>query len=303
MTFERAQNSFRAAVLHEPGTSPIVKAKKPRRDTSVDGLSGKAVPRRDFRRTDMRSADRHRLSEASALVRKGRRKYSVDLINISGDGAMVEGPLNARLWQSVILILGVVGEVECAIRWIRDGRYGLEFAHETRIGCDPAELNELLRNVLTQAPPEETVEDIVADEPAVDATASGSRRAADRHPLIWSGIIQFDHESVVARLRNISADGAQVQSMATCSVGRDVLLDLGNAGALAGTVRWAKGDHIGIAFHDTFDVQQLAKLQPKIAGSAHVKPDYLRDENAATSPWASQWGRLSVAELKRVLFR
>src|SRR3712207_682853 len=101
MTFERAPNSFRAEMLHEPGKSPVVKSKKSQRVGLADGLTGKSVPRREFRRTDQRLDDRHRLSEAGAIVRKGRRKFAVDVINISGGGAMVAGPLHAKLWQSV----------------------------------------------------------------------------------------------------------------------------------------------------------------------------------------------------------
>ena len=302
MTFERAQSSFRAAVLHEGGSSLVVKDKKPRGDRSAPALTGQSVPRRDYRHADMRSGDRHRLTDAGATVRKGRRTIPVDVINISGGGAMVDGPLNAKLWQTVTLVLGDVGEVECAVRWIRDDRYGLEFAHETKIDCDPAVLNELLRKVLIEASPEDDQEEATSQE-ASEPTASEPRRTAQRHPLIWSGIIQFNHESVVGRLRNISATGAQVQSTASCSVGSEVVLDLGNAGALPATVRWLRGDQMGIAFHESFDVQKLAKVKPEVAARNWLKPEYLEDESAATSPWASQWGRLTVQDLKRTLFR
>jgi hypothetical protein len=300
MGFMGEHNHLRAAILRTGPESPVVTRKKSRGDRSAQALTGKSVPRAEVRSRDMRSGDRHRLSEAEAIIRKGRRSYQVDLINISGGGAMVHGTFPAKLWQSVTLLLGDVGEVECAVRWIREQRYGLEFAHETRLDCDLAVLNETLRKVLTDNPPLEEVES-PSPQPLEPRTAEPSdpRRAAKRHPLIWSGIVQFDHESVVVRLRNISADGAQIQSAAAFAVGQAVLLDLGNAGAVAATVRWSCGDQAGLAFHEPFNIRQLAKVQPQVAARGWVKPDFLNEqEEAGSSPWASQWGRLSVAELK-----
>ncbi|QIK77828.1 PilZ domain-containing protein [Sphingomonas piscis] len=300
MTFERGHNSFREALLRQPGTSPVVPDKAPRGKRGNPALSASAVARKEVRRSDDRDGDRHRLTDAGATVRSGRRKVAVELINISGGGAMVRGDLRARLWQKVILILGDVGEVECAVRWIRDDRFGLEFAHETQIACDPATLNETLLLVLKNNAPKD-VEN--SDPEPLTVEPSDPRRTARRHPLIWSGLVQFNHESAVARLRNISAEGAQIQSTGSYNVGNVVLLDLGNAGALPATVRWAHGDQAGLAFHRPFDVTKLAKVQPQVAGRGWVKPEYLQDEDVTTSPWASQWGRLTVGELKKTLLR
>ena len=79
------------------------------------------------------------------------------------------------------------------------------------------------------------------------------------------------------------------------------VLDLGNAGAVPATVCWARGAHAGLAFHAPFDVSLLAKVKPQVAEHAWVKPEYLEDEDVTTSPWASEWGRLTVRELKRTL--
>src|SRR5688500_1030022 len=88
MSFVGEHNNFRAAILRDPHQSPIVTGKKSRGDRSAQSLTGKSVPRTETRCSDMRGGDRHRLSDAEAIVRKGRRNYRVDLINISGGGAM-----------------------------------------------------------------------------------------------------------------------------------------------------------------------------------------------------------------------
>ena len=65
------------------------------------------------------------------------RKHVVELINLSGGGAMISGELNLMLWDHVELrARRAMDEIECAVRWIKDDRIGLEFAHETRLDCD-----------------------------------------------------------------------------------------------------------------------------------------------------------------------
>jgi hypothetical protein len=300
MSFEHAPNKFRASVLNPKASeSPVVTTKKGRLDRSAGGLSGMPVPRSETRRSNSRGKDRHRLASTSATVRKGRKEYPVELINVSGGGAMVEGEFAVKLWQTVTLILGDVGPVECAVRWIRSNRYGLEFAHETHIECDPETLKETLRRVLIESPPEE--EEQTGTEPDEVPATADPRRCATRHPLIWSGLIQFNHETSVARLRNISSTGAQVESTADYPVGSDVLLDLGNAGVVPAMVQWSHGDHCGLAFHTAFDVRLLASVRPSVTPREWAKPDYLKDESHATSPWASQWGRLTLKDLTETL--
>ena len=80
-----------------------------------------------------------------------------------------------------------------------------------------------------------------------------------------------------------------------------MVLDLRNAGSHSAIVCWAHGDQAGIAFDQAFDVRRLAACPPEVAARKWAKPDYLRNENVRTSPWASQWGRLSLSDLGRKL--
>src|SRR5690349_10407265 len=101
MTTEPKANSFRSALLSgKVGRHDdlVARTKKGRIDRKAEGLTGVAVPREERRSRNEREADRHRLTSETATVRIGRRKQSIELINVSGGGAMIAGKLNARLW-------------------------------------------------------------------------------------------------------------------------------------------------------------------------------------------------------------
>jgi hypothetical protein len=48
---------------------------------------------------------------------------------------------------------------------------------------------------------------------------------------------------------------------------------------------------------------RLAKQRPQLTPGRWAKPDYLKDGSPDTSPWASEWGRLTIPELHRTLKR
>jgi hypothetical protein len=291
-------NSFRASVLHgAERPSPVVASKHARRVDAQGGIGDVGVQRSEGRTSNHRAADRMPLGRTSVQVRTGPLSREVSLVNLSGGGARIEADLEARLWDKVTLVLGQHGEVECAVRWIRGNRFGLEFAHETRIDCDEvtrdATLREVIRNNFTAH--------CATDGEDAPAAAPAETRSAARHPLIWSGLIRHADETFAARIRNISSSGAMVQSIATLQPDSEVVLDLGNAGAIAAKICWSQSDQAGLAFAGEFDVRNLAACKPEVAERKWAKPEYLRDESVQTSPWASQWGRLSIRDLSRNL--
>ena len=273
------------------------------------GLGDVAIPREAARTVNQRDGERHRLlRDEQAVATWKRKKYPAEIINLSGGGAMIAVDFQPRLWDRLLLSLGGCGELECAVIWIKSGRIGLEFAHETRIDADPESRATLLREVIARSFPHV---DLPAPAPAPEpaptpepTASSDSRRREDRrHPLIWRGEIHYDYASTPVRLRNVSAVGALVEAAQTFPVGAELLLDLGEGGQVFATVQWARGDQTGLRFHDRFDVQRLAKVKPEVAPARWVKPEYLRDSSTETSPWASEWGRLTVEELNRTLKR
>lgn len=306
-------NDFRSKILSgkAPGKGGLLKGKAPRNRQSGDSLEAVSVPRSEGRAVNHRDADRHRLPDEFVSARHGGDKHQCRLVNLSGGGAMIEGPFRPEMWDRVDLELGDAGSVECAVRWLKGGRIGLEFAHETQIESDAETRLAVLREVLARNFPDASLDQSAQLEPVgtpaqeigAASAEEQSRRAELRHPLIWNGDVHFDHDTRPVRLRNISATGAMVEIGEALPVGAELHLDLGEAGALFASVSWARGDQAGLAFKSRFDLLQLARAKPQLAPGRWTKPDYLRDESSETSPWAAQWGRLSLPELHQTLKR
>ena len=189
------------------------------------------------------------------------------------------GSLTPKLWDRVDLVLGEFGEIESAVRWIRGDRIGLEFAHETRIDCPAETRDALLRDVISRTYP-----DIVFDAPPPAPVAEDERSrpsptsmpsaATSATRLIWSALIHFDHETSIARLRNISTSGALVESSGSFTEGSELMLDFGDAGSLFATVGWCRGDQFGLVFKTPVRHFQASprpgRKSPRSAGPAPI---------------------------------
>ena len=273
----------------------VVAAKKPK-GAKADKLNSVRVSREEARRGDTRVGDRHRLPDEQVRVIHDGKAVAVQLVNLSGGGAMVSGEFRPKLWDRLELHLGDGGVIECAVRWLKDDRVGLEFAHETRLDCSVGEQAALLREVIARSFPE--VDFAIVDGLVEDQPTSDEHRRERRHPLIWSGVVHHDYQSNPVRLRNISSTGALVECQTPLRVGAEPLLDLGEAGQVFATVTWAIGDQAGLKFQDPFDLAQLANAKPDLAPARWDRPSYLQPGPAADSPWDKEWGRVSLGELR-----
>lgn len=274
---------------------PILKSKAPK-GAQADALNSIAVSREESRKANSRFEDRHRLTGERVRVTYGGAEHEVVLVNLSGGGAMVAGEFAPTLWDRVDLHLGDNGTVECAVRWLRDDRVGLEFAHETQLDCDADQQAAVLRDVIIRSFPE-----LIFDVTEPCGPIGEENRTERRHPLIWSGILHHDYQSTTVRVRNISATGAMVESPAPVRIGSEPLLELNDAASLSGTVTWAVGDQVGLRFHTPFDMSLLAHSTPQVAPAQWVPPAYLEQAPADDSPWDARWKRMSVTELKQEL--
>lgn len=294
-------NEFRA-FLRRGGGPLLADKKNPKGDPSAEGLEGVKMPRAEKRRADERGEDRHRLSDERVQLRHKGKTYDLELINLSHGGAMVTRAFEAKLWDKVALVLGDQAELECAVRWVREDRIGLEFAHETRIDCDEATRDELFREVIRQCFPDVQIKarpapvEIATDEPAGTVDVPDQKRDATRHPLIWNGILHHDYEWQEVRLRNISATGALIECSAKVPAGPAVFLDLKKAGRIGAQVSWSRGNQMGLLFTEPFDVSCLANATPILASKASARPAPDGGE-IDHSPWAPEWNRLSIGEL------
>ena len=92
-----------------------------------------------------------------------------------------------------------------------------------------------------------------------------TRRAGNRHALVWSGEAFFEHDSHKIRFRDISQTGALVESAKRFETGSELFLDLGEAGNIFAKVSWARGDKYGLRFQEPFDLSRLALQRPTAA--------------------------------------
>ncbi|HEX5237369.1 MAG TPA: PilZ domain-containing protein [Sphingomicrobium sp.] len=270
---------------------PVIKSKRPR-GAKADQLNSVGVKREESRRHNSRGDDRHRLTDEQARLLHNGCQHIIQLINVSGGGAMIAADIELALWDRVELFLGEGSGIECAVRWIRDDRIGLEFAHETRLDCSPDEQAQVLRDVITRSFPDLEFE--ISDD-AQQANHDGPEQRGDRrHPLIWSGVLHHDYQSTPVRLRNISATGALIECSAPVRVGSEPLLELSDAIAIPATASWAVGDQVGLRFDSPFDLSMLARTEPEVAPTYWENPDAAEDSSSS----AQQWGRMSLGQLR-----
>jgi hypothetical protein len=303
MSAEQPRNSFRAAVLRGEKPPLVVTDKAPRRGRSDDVIEGKIVARSEQRRSNHRGKDRHRLASEKATVRHRGRKHKVELVNLSAGGAMIRCKFAPKLWDMLELEIADGPRFEGAVRWIKDGGIGIEFAHETLIDCDPKKRAEMLLEVIQRSFPDqkvslERVEEEIVEHEVEDLGNRGERR----HPLIWKGEIHYAFDSNPVRLRNVSIGGALLDVMTYYPVGAEVMLDLGGAGQFQAIVTWGHEDQVGVKFKRPFDIDCLANARPEITPHSWNVPSFLdRGTEDEDTPWSSNWSRSSIAEVREDL--
>ena len=277
--------------------SPLLKRKRPRKN-GEEGLGGVPIAREESRRKDARERDRlpGRGQRCRLTYRGG--DVEVEIVNLSGGGAMIAAGTVPNLAERLHLHLGADGSVEAIVRWVKAGRIGLEVAHETHLDCSDEERAELLLDAIDRAFPHRKTGG-PSVKPAADD--SSEQRIAARHPLIWSAEVQTRSGNSRVRIRNISATGALIQCSKPLPLGREVILDLGKGGSVDATVSWAVGDHAGLSFDEEFDMRRLSHSKPTVAPARWLRPAYLEKDVGADSAWDDAWSRMSVDELRNEL--
>lgn len=294
-------NNFRSTILSGAKlgiASPLATAKKQRNGANRDSLISVEVPRHETRSVNQREEDRHRLAEDQVAIRHGNGLCKAQLINLSSGGAMIVAPISPNIWDRVDLLFDKTTRIESAVIWIRAERIGLEFAHETGIDCAPALRTEILRKVIERNYPNHFAEPVGSPAPAEEVDEAGHAPRNHRHPLVFSAEVHFDHDSSRARLHNVSATGALIETGRSFPLGSEILLDLGDPGALFATVSWARGDKCGLQFRQPFDIERLANARTEIVRPQADASDPARLAGEGT-PWAAPWRRASIDTFRR----
>lgn len=264
--------------------SPVAHKKSKSAASGLGGLAKIPIKREAARVTDQRLEDRHfGLVERSTIVFR-RRRCEVDVVNVSSRGAMIVADIEPRIGEKVDIQFADSNRTKCVVRWIRDGRIGLEFVDET-IFWETG--GPVFRYEAPEADSSGPVHVAVDREPRQTLLRAGT--------LYWSGI------SIPVRLRNISEGGARVESGRVLCAGAEVELDLGDGNFAIAEVRWSKDGQVGLRFAEAFDIDALAPSNASGERPAELlKPAYLETELQPDSPWAARFERLSLTDLKPV---
>lgn len=249
-----------------------------RRQEDGPSLAALPIPRAETRTSNQRREDRHLNVVDWAEVKFRNRKFEVGVVNVSAHGAMIERAIEPRIGERMQIRFDGCNRTECTVRWLRDGRIGLEFSQETEILAS-RKVRELIvsgRREGEQPPPEQ------------------KRERDPRQSLLWKAVLHWDHGTLQVRLRNVSAEGAMLEGGGELPADTGVVLDFGEAGAVPGSVRWARGGQIGVQFDHRFDLRNLARPAPAGENSpTMVKPLYLESELDPDSPWAAAWDKFT----------
>lgn len=283
-------HELRSMVTEGPrGASLLAKRAPRRRVAEAEGpsLAALAIPRTETRTSNQRREDRHLNLADRAEIRFRRRRIDVSVVNVSRHGAMIEtpadDPIEPRIGEKLQIRFEGLNATDCTVRWLRGGRMGLEFSQETVV-IAPAAVKELIVAGRRDG-----------ERPSLDADKSN--RPA-RHSLLWKAVLHWDHGTFRVRIRNISAEGAMLEGAGELDVDTGVVLDLGEGGAVSGTIRWARSGQFGVRFDDRFDMRRLVRREePRESSPALVKPAYLEDESDPNSPWAAAWDKFTPDDL------
>lgn len=95
-------------------------------------LSGSIIPRTVKRAFDQRAEPREELESQTAVMVVRGKPHVVRLANISSSGAMVIFKGVPHIGEQVTLQLLDHGVQTAYVRWVRDGRIGINFADTLR---------------------------------------------------------------------------------------------------------------------------------------------------------------------------
>jgi hypothetical protein len=193
---------------------------------------------------------------------------------------MIQAAIEPRIGERMQISFDGCNRTDCTVRWLRAGRIGLEFDRETEVIASAA-VKELVVSGRR-----------AGEEPTPEASAQPER--PPRQSLLWKAVLHWDHGTLQVRVRNISAEGAMLETRGELPADTGVVLDLADGGSVPGSIRWARGGQLGVRFDRRFDVRTLVRHEaPAEHSPAVVKPQYLESELDPDSPWAAAWDKFT----------
>jgi hypothetical protein len=280
--------------------SPLVTVKTPK-GAKADMLHSIPVHREETRHGDTRFGDRYRIVGEAARVTHQDSTYDAQLINICGSGAMIAAAFEPLPWDRVKLHLDEDRPIDGKVLWIRDGRVGLEFAHEIRLDLADDQPGTRLREVIARHVPDAQFEAPAEEQDEPVDIIEDDNRLEHRSALIRRGTLHYDYQSTPARLRDISSSGVMVETETALAPGAEPLIDLGEAGSVFGTVVWTAGGRAGLRFKQPFNWSLLLKAPTEAETTHWEAPAYLRQNSHCDSRWEENLKNMTLNELNEDL--
>jgi PilZ domain len=240
---------------------------------------------------EQRAADRRREARQTGPASRARvafrgREHEVALLNLSRRGTMIGSDVGARAGDRIAIQFPECNPVHGVVRWVEDGRTGIEFANQTAL-LVPAHWR------------------VGGRRGSEAATGGEARSRPPRHKLLWECELYWGRGNDRARVRNISAEGAMIDGSRNVPVGTEVVLALRSAGTVSGTVKWSRSGQVGIQFQRPFDIRKVlapAGINAQAGSSPDrpgmLKPLYLESELDPSSPWAARQDKLRPQDLQ-----
>ena len=98
------------------------------------GLAGDLIPRTQLRQVEQRSEPRDSESVERAIIFFRGQDYLVSVVNISSRGTMIESDIAPRIGETIVIQFENCSKIHGFVRWVRDGKVGLNFGHEIILG-------------------------------------------------------------------------------------------------------------------------------------------------------------------------
>ncbi len=93
-------------------------------------LAGDLIPRAQPRLVEQRSEARYDDIVERAVIFFRGGEYPVPVVNISSRGTMIESDIVPRIGESIVIQFENCTKIHGFVRWVRDGRVGVNFGHE-----------------------------------------------------------------------------------------------------------------------------------------------------------------------------
>jgi len=275
-------HELRSTLVRGEQRVPLARKGSGDRGAGTGGLSGVRIRREEARKVDQRREDRHLDVVDRAFVRHQRKTREVRVLNVSSRGAMVACDLAPRIGDRIEIQFADCNRTGCFVRWVRDGRIGLEFDKETLI----IGANDVRDRIVS------------GRRSGEHPTLAVKSERAPRQCLILRGELHWRYGTMPVRLRNISTDGAMLEATQDLEPPAEVVLEMADGLAVQGEVRWCRSKQIGMHFDNPFDLEALARPhEPERQQPDYLKPDYLKSDGEPDSPWSARRTGLTAEDL------